>query len=124
MLELNTKQTREKVKIDGIEFDLLSSEDLDLKDYLFLKNQGQKILGLKAEDINTEEQLSKLTDTLDELVIKILFAPKDIIAKLKDMQKLQIIDFFLKTRKKSSMRKAKKSPLDSNVSTEAIPNNG
>lgn len=103
MLELNTNEVvRQSIKIDGYQYELNSSKDLKLKETLYLSRVGKQIQKAVDAEEYTEELGNKLENELDASVRLVLRessddeAPSitDVIAKLKDGQKIEIIRAF------------------------------
>lgn len=124
MLELKTATTRDKIKIDGVTYDLVGAGEMNLKDYFRIQKQGEKVLNLKEADFESEDKVKILTDTIDEVAAFLLKAPENIRAKLTDAQKLQIITFFLSRKKESQPKKRWKLFRGSKGSTAATQTNG
>ncbi len=129
MREFKTTTTRDKIKIDGVAYDLISFKEMNLKDHFWIQKQGERVTNLKDEDFESEEKIEELAKTIDNVVAKLLKAPDEIRGKLTDAQKLEIIYFFLTRKqemKQQEMRQRKRWSLfrGSKDSTAAAPGNG
>jgi len=100
-LNLSTEKTEHpKVSIDGTLYNLALAEDYKLREFLWLENKGQEVMkflgkGYANLDDTEFENLEKL---LSEITGKVLVdVPDEVMQKLGDSQKLQIVELFIKT---------------------------
>jgi len=109
MLELSTVVPREKIKIDGIQYDMLNADEFELKDYLKLQREASQFENLEDKDF-TPKKVNELMKAYDVLLEKILLAPKKVRKRLSGTQKIQIIAFFLEARKRAVQNISNSSP--------------
>ena len=124
MLEFKTATTRDKIKIDGVAYDLIGAGEMNLRDYFRIQKQGEKVINLKEDDFESEEKVKMVSDTIDDVVAFLVKAPENIRKKLTDAQKLQVITFFLKRKQELQPKKKWKLFRGSKDSTVGIPGNG
>jgi len=102
------KQSRLKVRIDGNLYELKNSNEFNLKEYLWMQNAGKKISEMSGKEY-TDDMIDEMVKATSELLKKILLAPENVIDKLGDLQKIEIIDFFSrKMQEKSTSQKSTK----------------
>lgn len=123
ILELQTNVKRQIVRIDSVDYELLNGDELGLKDYLWMRETGNKLSGMQIENLN-EKEIDELSSALDTVTEKSLLAPKEIRDKLTDTQKMKIMTFFLKTLRSKKSEVTTESSPNSNDSMEVIQENG
>jgi hypothetical protein len=123
ILELQTSVTRQIVRIDGTDYELLNGDELGLRDYLWMRETGKKLADIEIENLS-EAQVDELSSALDVVTEKSLLAPKEVRDKLTDTQKMKIMTFFLRTLRQQKSEGTTASFPDSKDSTEGVPANG
>lgn len=89
-----------QVIIDGNAFDMQDPEHMELKEFLRIANTGKKISELLLRDDITDEDEKKLEKLVDDIVRELLpEVPAELHAKLNDIQKLAIMNFFSRAAK-------------------------
>lgn len=82
------------VAIDGVEYELVDAEDLELKDALWLAKAGLQIQQAAGGDYS-DDDIERLSGVLDRMVHAVLpSVPADVFAKLKSRHKLAIAGAF------------------------------
>ena len=104
-LNLSTgKLEHPKVSIDGVMYDLALAEDFKLREFLWLETKGREVMKFLARGFNNleEPEFESLEKLLDEITAKALIDfPDEIMQKLGDNQKLQIVELFIETAGRS-----------------------
>jgi len=100
-LNLSTKKlAHPKVSIDEIMYDLALAEDFKLREFLWLENKGKEVMKYLARGFDNleESEFEGLEKLLHEITGKVLIdVPDEIMQKLGDNQKLQIVELFIET---------------------------
>ena len=125
-LNLSTEKTEHpKVSIDGTLYNLALAEDYKLREFLWLEAKGKEVmtyLGIGYGNLG-ETEFEDLEKLLSEITGKVLIdVPDEVMQKLGDSQKLQIVELFIETvgRSGGTLRSGgTKSSQDSKGSTAA-----
>jgi hypothetical protein len=97
MLELFTKIDRAKVKIDGVEYEIMDKSELSDAQKLEMMKHGR--VDPADESTITPARQKEIIKAINWQIDKILLAPKKVVKKLSFEQKITILSFFLKTSK-------------------------
>lgn len=93
VLKLSTTHDRDFIMIDDLRCDIRGKDELSIVDYHRISSLGKKIQ--KTFDVEkelSEDEISELQETLDKTIVFILSdAPEDVLNKINDTQKLEII---------------------------------
>lgn len=93
VLKLSTTHDRDFILIDNQQYDIRGKHELSIVDYHRISSMGKKIQ--KTFDMEkdlSEDEVSELQETLDKTIGFILCdTPKEILDKINDTQKLEII---------------------------------
>lgn len=84
------------VRIDGLEFPLLSADLVPPIDGHRLMKYGRRLDALGSRPELTPEEEAELTELPDKMCRLILVAPPDVLAALTDRQRTAIISTFLR----------------------------
>lgn len=123
ILELRTKVSRQIVRIDDVNYELLNIDEFGLKDYIWLMEENKRLNNIKSDSI-TPAEADELSHALDMIMEKSLAAPKEVRDKLTDIQKMKIMRFFLKSLPLKKEEESTTSSPDSKDITEGVPANG
>tara|TARA_Y100000310_G_scaffold47500_2_gene44069 strand:- start:11197 stop:11640 length:444 start_codon:yes stop_codon:yes gene_type:complete len=95
LLDLSTSRQRERIAIDGKQYELSAAQDFELREYLWLAEKGKKIQELGPDSYDAAK-FAKLSKTLDLLVCKIVRTkmPRRVLKKLTSAQKIAIMNAF------------------------------
>ena len=100
-LNLSTKKpAHPKVSIDEIMYDLALAEDFKLREFLWLETKGKEVMKFLARGFDNleEPEFESLEKLLHEITGKVLIdVPDEVMQKLGDNQKLQIVELFIET---------------------------
>jgi len=88
---ISTEQAeRQYITVDGVDYEMVGAEDLELRDSMWLMRAGKKLSGMASEDA-TDEDVQALDDLLDRMVHTILPSlPEEIHGRLRARHKLSI----------------------------------
>lgn len=98
-LSISTRRVRPTVKIDGVDYQLVCPEDLEVKDALWLEKTGPKINRLANQlrdgeyDEETAEQLGREVLHVSDIVLGEV--PAEVRQRLTQMQKLMVIQTYI-----------------------------
>lgn len=95
-LDLTTITNGIPIKIDGQPYDIRHAESLPLATYRQLEMQSSRLGHLMVKAKLTKEEAAETSQLLAEVTDAILDAPEDVRAKLKDVQRVKIVDLFTK----------------------------
>lgn len=95
MLELKTARERKAIKIDGVAYEMVETDELKLKDVLWLEKAGKRLKTAAAalsEEDSDEQSLQELSVLIRQFVAVIApTLPGEVGAKLSDVQLMSII---------------------------------
>jgi hypothetical protein len=95
LLDLTTERRREKIAIDRKLYELAAPQDFELREYMWLSEQGRRIqdLGQGSYEGGKFKQLEYL---LDKILCKIVRTrlPRRVMRRLTSAQKLAIVGAF------------------------------
>ena len=95
ILSLETIFTRPQVSIDGALYDITSPGELTIQQSYRIGVLSRQLTKKRAEDGLTEAAQNQLSETLNELTEIILEpVPTEVRAKLKDAQRLAMVEVF------------------------------
>lgn len=100
--ELRTDNERPTLKIDDATYHFRVRDDLSMREIAFVQFAGKRIGVLQDELQNSDSWSEEKADELEELVDRVARVvlhdvPDDILGKLSDMQKLNLIEAFSET---------------------------
>lgn len=99
MLELNNARERNGVKIDGVVYDMIEIDDLELKDVAWLDKAGKRLKAAAAEieKGGAEQQMLEETSALLREFVKMLLPklPPEVLARLSDVKALMIVGAYM-----------------------------
>ena len=98
ILDLQTRQERPSIRIDGTVYELILPSDLDLEEAIWLEKAGRKI-GIFSETLKDDEKNEEAARQLRELLkrfVSILLreAPEEVIERLSDVQRLAVVNAY------------------------------
>lgn len=92
------KPERAKVDIDGTEYEIATTDDLSFKQSAYMNYVGNRIQKIMNAEEWSDEGGNELENLLDEATkLVLLGVPDDVFAKLRDTDKLRVINFFSET---------------------------
>lgn len=100
-LNLSTKKLkRPGVSIDGAVYEIALAEDFKLREFLWLETKGTEVMQSLAKGYSNLDngEFEKLEALLDEITTKVMIGvPEEVMQRLHDSQKLQIVELFIET---------------------------
>lgn len=95
VLSLDTLVERATVAIDGKPHELRNGAELSILDYHRIGRQGAAVEKMLAQGADlSDAQVSELTRLLDAMLRVVLLAPAEVMDRLSDGQKLQVVQAF------------------------------
>jgi hypothetical protein len=113
LLDLDT-QERDVIAIDGKQYEILQPDDFGLADLAAIRRAYRTVVSVqgKSEDDLTDDDIEQLGKALDAVTQKVIpDMPAEVLARLRDGQKLQIVATFTKLAGRlGNLLPAKESP--------------
>lgn len=97
-LDLSTLSEDAPIKIDGVLFGVKHPNSISLLEYKQLESDLPRLGHLMVKAKLTRPEAQEATRLLSEVVDVILDAPAEVRSKLKDTQRVQVLDVFTKLR--------------------------
>ena len=91
LLNLDTLVSRSTVRIDGIEYELLSPDEVSILDFKRLVRPGARMVEIEALPEPTAEEKAEYDRILDRQCRQVLLAPDEVHQRLKGAQRDQIL---------------------------------
>lgn len=104
LLNLDTLVSRSTVRIDGIEYELLSPDEVSILDFKRLVRPGARMVEIEALPEPTAEEKAEYDRILDRQCRQVLLAPDEVHQRLKGAQRDQILAAFLELRTQWKIR--------------------
>lgn len=102
LLDLSTLQPeRPTITVDGESYELAVPDDFGLAEQAKLTRLQKAINAVRGKDGDlTDEDVAGMIGALDQLVMMLLPAlPADVLGKLRDLQKVEIVQLFFRLNK-------------------------
>jgi hypothetical protein len=93
-LDLSIDIVRPIVRIDGIPYEVRTSNDVSVSQYRDMVRLTARIGVLFEKEPRTRKEEREFTAALDVVMETALLAPKDVREKLGQLSKMQVVDFF------------------------------
>ena len=116
---------RKRISIDDAEYELATTDDLELKESLMLGQAGKRVQKCMSGEI-TDTGVEEIQTLLDKVVRRVVIGlPDEVFAKLRDGHKIAIMEAFNKAaRPGEASQQTSTSPPDSSDSTADPPASG
>jgi len=92
LLDLTTAEALPSVRIDGQSYGLRI--DVEYAELLRLRDMGRRIQEIAESEERTEQEDAELGDLLKREIAAVLKAPEEVLARLTDLQRFQLVTVF------------------------------
>lgn len=100
ILDISTEVERPKVRLDGVEFSVLIPRDFSIKEILWLQRAQiriNEVVKQLEDDPENENLVEEYRETLTRFTDQVLAnVPKKTRDKIGDVQKMQLVDWYVK----------------------------
>ena len=116
---------RKRISIDDAEYELATTDDLELKESLVLGQAGKRVQKCMQGEIS-DAGVEEIQTLLDQVVRRVVIAlPEEVFAKLRSVHKVAIMEAFNEAaRPGEASQQTPTSPPDSSDSTADPPASG
>jgi hypothetical protein len=100
LLDLDTLISRPTVRIDGVDYELLSPNEVSVLDYRRLTRPGVRMVEIENLADPTPDEKAEYERILDTQCRQILLAPDEVHARLRSAERDRILATFLRLRER------------------------
>ena len=97
LLDLDTLLHRPTVRIDGVSYELRTEDEMSIVESHEVTQQGKRLDKLLGQETLSDPDKKTLVALLDTLCRRVLLAPDDVHAKLRDPQRGRISKLFFQS---------------------------